>query len=577
MKRSFTSSDPTFVPGQHQSGSSPRVGDATFGTPEAQLPAVSLSGEAAGIDEHVGNEVVQVKAREVMQPPVNGASKRCVPDASRDTADILPNVKTAGSPRLQAACQTRSQAAVPAALSETMMEENWISAAALTERREKMFSSVTFEPKASGMGGSVLKATRQLVKLSWECVTEPEWKQEQVDALSCAYGNFDRVVAAGWLVGDALGLPLLDRREAFALGGSVRYHAGKTDSKIDGIRAAARSRARKAAGGVQHTCEEEAALLCEEVQLKLPKLPEASVTPRTVAAGKRKREERSAVSLQDTSTGWRKRQEADEAAAKAAAVSKAAAELKCDAEFLALCEAWLHAEQAYFAACQARPFFNEWREAIFAAGDALEAAEAVWAAAREAKLAPLHAAIELAGERFDEAVDVASEFYSRARVGQLLAEHNGATLRWHGMSGATWDAAQEAMQVREQRLAWRSGRNIWAGFDEWQDAQRPPVPEEGVCPFGAECPYATGELGPANEESIREEARKEVHAELEQLRRQVANANIERDRAQRERDAALEERDEALHSAQEALRERDEARAENDHLWSQMESDGMCT
>ena len=78
---------------------------------------------------------------------------------------------------------------------------------------------------------------------------------------------------------------------------------------------------------------------------------------------------------------------------------------------------------------------------------------------------------------------------------------------------------------------------------------------------------------PPDEDSIRDE----VEVELEQLRRQVANANIERDRAQRERDAALEERDEALHSTQEALRERDEARAENDHLWSQMESDGMCT
>ena len=37
-------------------------------------------------------------------------------------------------------------------------------------------------------------------------------------ALSKAFGNFDRVVALGWLVADALGAPLLTREAAYDIG-----------------------------------------------------------------------------------------------------------------------------------------------------------------------------------------------------------------------------------------------------------------------------------------------------------------------------------------------------------------------
>ena len=43
-----------------------------------------------------------------------------------------------------------------------------------------------------------------------------------VKALSKSFGNFDRVVAQGWLVADALGLPLLLHKQAHAVGLKVR-------------------------------------------------------------------------------------------------------------------------------------------------------------------------------------------------------------------------------------------------------------------------------------------------------------------------------------------------------------------
>ena len=53
----------------------------------------------------------------------------------------------------------------------------------------------------------------------------------QVSALSKSFGNFDRVVAAGWLLGDALGLPLMERADALAVGLKAKYEAGKLDKK----------------------------------------------------------------------------------------------------------------------------------------------------------------------------------------------------------------------------------------------------------------------------------------------------------------------------------------------------------
>ena len=44
--------------------------------------------------------------------------------------------------------------------------------------------------------------------------------------LSKAYGNFDRVVGLGWLLADAVGLPVLEQSDAYAVGIKARREAG---------------------------------------------------------------------------------------------------------------------------------------------------------------------------------------------------------------------------------------------------------------------------------------------------------------------------------------------------------------
>ena len=161
------------------------------------------------------------------------------------------------------------------------------TAAVEATRAQEMFVIGSSWPTASKVGASATKPTKGLVLFVHKAVTA--WDDAHVAALSASFGNFDRVVARGWLLADALGLPLLERHEAFALGGRVKHHGAKLDAKIEADRRAARKRAAKESGEAQQALEEaaeeaEAALLREEVQMKLP---EAQPT----LGGKRKRVE----------------------------------------------------------------------------------------------------------------------------------------------------------------------------------------------------------------------------------------------------------------------------------------------
>ena len=63
----------------------------------------------------------------------------------------------------------------------------------------------------------------ELVVLAYNAVTE--LCDAQGEALSKSFGNFDRVVALGWLLGDALGARLLPRKQANDIGLKARKAA----------------------------------------------------------------------------------------------------------------------------------------------------------------------------------------------------------------------------------------------------------------------------------------------------------------------------------------------------------------
>ena len=95
---------------------------------------------------------------------------------------------------------------------------------ALASRAALIFAVGAAGPAASGLPRLAPKATKLLVKLA--AAYMKDLKKVSIDALSAAYGNFDKVVGLGWLLADAVGLPLLTRETAYAVGIKARREAG---------------------------------------------------------------------------------------------------------------------------------------------------------------------------------------------------------------------------------------------------------------------------------------------------------------------------------------------------------------
>lgn len=152
---------------------------------------------------------------------------------------------------------------------------------ALTEALVAKIAAATFVASATGPidyhpGAVAVSESKQLIHLVHTVVTG--WPQSRIDELSNAYGNFDRVVAQGWLVATLLGWPLIDRKDAFKIGSAVRKRAAKIQGEVDVIERAARQQARKldaedAAGRKALSTATAAkldALLCQSVAPALP-------------------------------------------------------------------------------------------------------------------------------------------------------------------------------------------------------------------------------------------------------------------------------------------------------------------
>ena len=107
---------------------------------------------------------------------------------------------------------------------EAVISKEWVAA-----RFASVFVVGASGPAPSKQKDTVRAVTTRLAKLAWAHVQG--LTAAQVDVLSKSFGNFDRVVAAGWLLGDALGLPLMERADALAVGLKAKYEAGKLDKK----------------------------------------------------------------------------------------------------------------------------------------------------------------------------------------------------------------------------------------------------------------------------------------------------------------------------------------------------------
>ena len=118
-----------------------------------------------------------------------------------------------------AAASSGASAAQDLGASSDAAPVDCISIAELKERDELMFTVETSEPVATGRGSAMPHATKELVQRVWDlALALPD---ERRDALSRAYGNFDKVVMMGWLIGDVVLGRQIDRADAHAVGRKV--------------------------------------------------------------------------------------------------------------------------------------------------------------------------------------------------------------------------------------------------------------------------------------------------------------------------------------------------------------------
>ena len=162
-----------------------------------------------------------------------------------------------------------------------------LTATAVAERAAAMFVVGSAGTQASGRPPFGSAATKQLVQLAFTAVNE--LCDELGTQLSDSFGNFDRVVGLGWLLGDAVGAPLLSQKQAHAVGLKARRDAVAIKAAIKDLKKPA-SRIKKDDPKRQEAEvqaeNKEAALLRETIDLGIT----TPVQPAASGERKRKRE-----------------------------------------------------------------------------------------------------------------------------------------------------------------------------------------------------------------------------------------------------------------------------------------------
>jgi hypothetical protein len=120
--------------------------------------------------------------------------------------------------------------------------EGTVTAESIAERAAKMFVVGAAEVVASGLPRIAPAPTKAIVQLA--AAHMDGMKKVDVTALSESFGNFDRTVGLGWLIGDAVGRPLMERKPAHATG----LKAARAASNIKAEVRAAKLQSQRAAG-----------------------------------------------------------------------------------------------------------------------------------------------------------------------------------------------------------------------------------------------------------------------------------------------------------------------------------------
>ena len=165
-----------------------------------------------------------------------------------------------------------------------------MTSVSVAARASAMFVLGSAEVRASGLPIIGKEPTKELLKIALGATNE--LCDTHGKALSKSFGNFDRVVALGWLIGDAVGAPLLSRVQAHAVGLKARRIGSEVKADAASIKKDAARKASKLSQEdprrkklVAQAQAAEAALL--QVTVDLP-MPDPDPREQAQASGARK-------------------------------------------------------------------------------------------------------------------------------------------------------------------------------------------------------------------------------------------------------------------------------------------------
>ena len=169
-----------------------------------------------------------------------------------------------------------------------------LTAESVAVRADKMFVVGSSEVVASDMPRLAPEPTKRLVQLAaahLEAMTKA-----RVAALSQSFGNFDRTVGLGWLIADAVGRPVMERKAAHASGLKAARAAGNIKAEVRAAKLRLQRAACKLAADdpqreelTKQVSEAEAAILRERIDVALLPAPLFAPAVASRASGSRKR------------------------------------------------------------------------------------------------------------------------------------------------------------------------------------------------------------------------------------------------------------------------------------------------
>ena len=172
--------------------------------------------------------------------------------------------------------------------------ETTVTAESIAERAAKMFVVGASGVVSSGLPPLAPEPTKVIVQFAAKHMKD--LKKADVDALSESFGNFDRTVGLGWLIGDSCGRPLMERKEAHAAGLKAARAAGSIKTDVRAAKLVVQRAACKLAADdpqreqlAKQAADVEAAILREQVDVALPVATPAPRASASRASGSRKR------------------------------------------------------------------------------------------------------------------------------------------------------------------------------------------------------------------------------------------------------------------------------------------------